>query len=266
MPFPPSPREIYQTNPLEEVMCQIRYPAILAISTTTPAQFQDAIRDKYPWYEGQTNPLGIPTTGLPREVAEFLSTMPLPPMGQQPEHHFSIESRERNISLTQEFITVSETHYVQWEDFVEEVRLAERVLRETYTPSFYNRVGLRYINVLDRDELGLIDTPWSELLNSSFIGMLGDTDLADEVKESQVESLITLPDVVQGRVFLKHGLEPNQQGDNQVYVIDADFHTDRRSEPDGIFKTLERFNAWGGYLFRWATSDKLRGALGPTRI
>ena len=129
-----------------------------------------------------------------------------------------------------------------------------------------NRVGLRYIDVLVRGKLGLSDTPWSELLNSSFIGMLGDCDMADDMQELQVDSLLTIPDVEQGQVRLRHGLARDDTGDEQVYVIDADFHTNRRCEADDVFNALDKFNRWGGCLFRWAASDRLRTALGPTKI
>ena len=264
MPFPSSQREIYAVNPLNEVVCQIRYPAVLEISATSPAQFQNAIRDTYPWYEEQKSSGGLPSVGLPKEVADFLATMPFPPIGQSLEHHFSAEDRSRSISLTQEFIAVIEHQYTKWEDFQKEVQLAELVLRDTYTPAFYNRVGLRYVNVLIRDEIGLPETPWSELLNPTFIGMLSDHEVADDIRELQVEALLSIPDVTQGQVLLRHGLARTETGHEQVYVIDADFQMNRRSEPDDVFEALERFNRWGGHLFRWATSEKLRVALGRT--
>lgn len=266
MSFPHTSREIYSTNPLEQVICQIRYPAVLIISASSPAQFQDSIRSSYPLYEVQKNPTVQPPAGVPKEIADLLTAVPFPAVPQLSEHHFLAESRARQISLTQNFIAVTEYQYSRWEDFRKEVKLAEQVLRETYTPAFYNRVGLRYIDVLDRGKVGLSDTPWSELFNSSFIGMLGDCAIAGDVQELQVESLLRIPDVENGKVRLRHGLTKAEPDSKQVYFIDADFYTDQRSESDDVFNALDKFNKWGGDLFRWATSDKLRTALGPTRI
>ncbi len=266
MPFPSSPREIYDSNPLDQVICQIRYPTILAISTTSPAQFQDAIRSAYPLYEEQKNPIVPPGIGLPKEIAELIAAAPVPLMPQLPVHHFLTESESRQISLSQEFIAVTEHQYRRWEDFQKEVKFAEQVLHSTYTPAFYNSVGLRYIDVLIRGDLGLSDTPWSELFNPAFIGMLGDCNLADDMEELQVESLLGIPDVEQGKVHLKHGLAKIESIEEQVYVIDADFHTNRRSESDDIFEALDKFSKCAGAIFRWAASEKLRSALGPTKI
>ena len=201
MPFPSSPRELYDKNPLRRVICQIRYPAILAISASSPAQFQDAIRSSFPWYEEMNSPIGLQSmgvTGVTKEVAEFLSTGPFPALGQYLEHRFSIEDKTRTISLTQDFVAVTENQYTRWEAFRKEAKLAEQVLYETYAPAFYNRLGLRYFDVLDREVFGLSDTPWSELLPPQFIGMLGDRELGKEVQEFQVESLLRIPSVVEG--------------------------------------------------------------------
>ena len=266
MTFPDSAREVYGTNPLEQVICQIRYPPILAISTGSPDRFQDAIREMYPWYEEKTKSIPDLPSGLPTEVAELLTSAPFNIKTQPPEHRFLTESKSRTISLTQGFVAVSESQYNRWEDFRKEVVFAETTLRKSYVPAFYNRVGLRYINVLVRSSFGLPTTPWSRLLNASLIGMLGDYDLADDVQELKVESLLRVPDVDQGRVLLRHGLAKTRTDGEQAYLIDADFHTNRRSGPNDVFEDLDRFNKWGGRLFRWATTGQLRDALRPTRI
>ena len=265
MLFSSSPREIYRVNPLDQVICQIRYPSILSITATSPAQFQDAIRSDYPLYEEQKHSIPLPA-GTPKELTDLLAKTPLSSIAQPPEHHFLAESRAKQISLTQSFVAVTEHQYRRWEGFREEIIRAERVLRETYAPAFYDRVGLRYIDVIVRSKLGLSDTPWSQLFNPTFIGMLDDPNLAGNMQELQMESLLKIPDVEQGRVKLRHGLASARGNKEQVYLIDADFYTEKRSEPDDVLRALDKFNELGGNLFRWATSDELRAALEPTRI
>jgi len=48
--FSTEKRCIYRNNQLGEVICQLRFPEILSIQATLPAQFQDAIRDAFPRY------------------------------------------------------------------------------------------------------------------------------------------------------------------------------------------------------------------------
>lgn len=260
MPFPASPREIYGNNPLAEVIGQIRYPALLEIAANSPAQFQNALRADYPWYERKS-------PGLPKELSDLLAglPLPLPPVPQQPEHHFFTEDRNRSISLTQEFIALSEKGYGRWEDFRGNMEFAEQVFRATYSPAFYTRIGLRYINRLVRDAYGLDDAPWLELLNPSFIGLPGNAELAKYVQEFRTVAELKIPDVAGGIVKVQHGLAEDQSG-GQTYLIDADFQTNARSSPEDAFATLDRFNRWGGHLFRWAISRKLRDSLVPHRV
>ncbi len=56
MPFPESERVVYGENPLVEVICQLKFPPILDISTAEPAAFQNKVRKLYPLYEKDTEP------------------------------------------------------------------------------------------------------------------------------------------------------------------------------------------------------------------
>lgn len=72
MPFPNSPRVIYRKNPLEQVICQIRFPSILRIDTEIPAAFQELVRSQFPLFEErQEGGIEIPvelSEQLPREI------------------------------------------------------------------------------------------------------------------------------------------------------------------------------------------------------
>ena len=190
--------------------------------------------------------------------------MPVPKVLERPGHQFLTDDKTRLVSLSQDFIAISEKSYQKWDLFREEVKLAERAFRGIYQPAFYTRIGLRYRDVLDRDDLNLHGRSWSELLNLSFIGELGAEVLTGEVEDIRTQSLVRLPDVPNGMVRIQHGLTRTPDGDKQVYVIDSDFYTAEKTELDDAFQKLDIFNRWGGRLFRWAISDRLRDALGPT--
>ena len=48
MLFSDQPRTHYGHPQLREVVCQIRFPSILAISAKEPAAFQEAVRHAFP--------------------------------------------------------------------------------------------------------------------------------------------------------------------------------------------------------------------------
>lgn len=263
MPLPTSEREVYKINPLKQVICQFRYPAILKVSAETPVQFQEAIRSDYPLYEERTS---LPSNLHPfvkEGVSALLASLPLTAKAGLREHHFFTDDLNRMLSLTQEFISVTDNHYVDWQTFRTQVASAEEILKQIYSPADYERVGLRYVDMVDRKAIGVPEKPWSELLNPSFIGILGAPGLAsDELQALTTEATLSIPDVEEGYVNIKHGLAKAQQSEEQIYVIDADFFTSRRRDSDESLQVLDRFNKWAGHLFRWAAKNSLRDALG----
>lgn len=50
MLFSKHPRTVYANAPTHEVICQFRFPVILAINDTEPTAFQDAIREDFPQF------------------------------------------------------------------------------------------------------------------------------------------------------------------------------------------------------------------------
>lgn len=263
MPFPPSEREVYETNPLNQVICQIRFPAILKIGTDIPSAFQEDVRATYPVYEENSAfPLELPQP-IQESISGLLASMPMgvPIPATVREHHFFTEDRSRSISLTTEFIAVSDASYMGWETFRPAVELAEATLRKVYEPAYYSRIGLRYVDMLDRQIWGIEDTPWSHLLNPSFIGMLGVKEVAKHMQSLSTEALIGVPNVSGGFVRIKHGLATSQSDDKQVYVIDSDFFTEQRRDYATALNDLDIFHELGGYLFRWAAQPALRDEL-----
>ena len=266
MPFPISNREIYNNNPLDQVICQFRFPPILGISSEPPAKFQEEIRREYPWYARQ----GVPDIpDIPVEIRgamppEIRDALPGFGSGQVPvTYTFETEDRTRAIQLTQDSIAVSEHQYNQWDEFRAAIERAESVLRELYAPAFYTRIGLRYRDVLDKRHYGLESVSWSDLLNPNFLGVLGSAEIAQDVVQSHTQVLLTIPDVDGGQVLLQHGLVVREDNEPPAYVIDADFSTQNRGDHDSAFKAASKFNKWAGHLFRWAITDDFRTSMGP---
>lgn len=257
MPFPITAREIYERHTLEQVITQLRYPTILQVVAESPAQFQNAVRHYYPLYEEQR------TSNLPKEVSDIFAQFPMGGLPQQPEHKFLTEDGRRLISLTKDFIAVSEKDYITWNAFRAEITYVEELFRGIYQPAFYSRVGLRYSNVISKSELNLENNTWNDLLNERLIGNLADQHIGNEVSATRAQTTLTLPDVVGGRVVLRHGLSIT---DPQIYTIDSDFYTDEKCQPEDAYEVLDRFNKWGGNLLRWAIKPALRDALKPTQV
>jgi len=264
MPFPETPRVVYQNNPLEEVVCQLRFPAILQISSVDPAGFQNRIRERYPLYTRQEE-VGFPKE-IPKEIAEMLTHLPFLKPGEDIVHKFLTEDSARLISLTRGFLAITERKYTRWERFSDEVTRAMEALEQEYQPAFYSRIGLRYVDVISRTRLGLEGEPWGSLVNPAVAGILGENELSATVRETKSEVLLELnEDTVKGFAKLRHGLVNIPDG-GDAYLFDVDFFTAERSRSTDVAGILNRFNGLAGDLFRWAITPKLAEALGPMPI
>ena len=180
---------------------------------------------------------------------------------QAPTHKFSTEDKTRLISLNQEFLAISDKKYIRWNDFRHELHQIEEAFRETYGPPFYQRLGLRYRNIVDRNQLQLKSESWAALLNQSLIGSLGSADLANDITETRNQTLIKLPNGSNDFIRLVHGLP---KGATNLYVIDVDIFSEERREITHAFESLDHFNTSAFKLFRWCITNRLRDVLEPT--
>lgn len=255
MPFPESPRVVYRNNPLVEVVCQLRFPPILQIGSEDPAEFQNSIRDLYPDYERDVHES--------EELSELLNQIGASPNSGNVTHKFKTEDGQGMISLAREFVAHTEFDYERWTDFREEVVRMKEAVEKIYGPNFYKRIGLRYRDVIDRQALGLEDVPWDQLLNGTLLGLLGEDELQGRVEETISRVKIQLDEPEGCYAVLRHGFALESNNEHQVYLVDADFYCDSRTQGEAVLGILDTFNGGAGNLFRWAISERLERALDP---
>lgn len=252
MPFPKSERIIFAENPLEEVVCQVRFPPILTIESDVPSAFQESVRAKYPLY-GKQSMMAMP-----------YGPQLMPPIVPYPAvHRFSSNDNSWFVSLAADFVALTTKRYVQWEDFYERFEEILDIFRNRYDPTFYTRLGLRYKNVISRSRLALSDKRWSELLLPSIAGELCWEAFEESEYEAafrQIVLKIGNTETESAKVVINHGLAlaPDHE---LCYVIDSDFFTEERIETNAIREKLSYFNDESGRLFRWCITDRLRTAL-----
>jgi uncharacterized protein (TIGR04255 family) len=266
MPFPPGRRYLYQRQPLDEVICQLRFPPILRIGTELPAAFQDGVREEYPLYERVKPVLRFPGQQPAQpDLAQLLKQlgMDLPFLAETDTHRFLTDDRKRALSLTTEFLALSDRRYSRWEAFRDQLQRAESLLQDIYRPAAYTRVGLRYRNIISRTQLGLRETRWRDLLSPAILGELADENISDEIETTRRITTLALS-ATPGKVLIQHGLVSH--GGEQCYVIDADFFTEERTDSDDCFRKLAIFNRLAGALFQWAISRRLHEAMGPVEL
>ncbi len=171
MLFSDNPRVHYKKAQLAEVICQFRFPAILSIDAKEPADFQEAVRSMFPRYairKDQPGPkiTGLGTPGAKLETPEAITN-----------YHFISADGRWKLNLTRGFISLSTIAYPGWEEFGKRFDLPLAQFIRIYQPSFFERIGLRYVNIFSRKALDLEGEPWRELIAPPYLGILSAEDV-----------------------------------------------------------------------------------------
>lgn len=258
--FPPSERVFYKNAPLVEVIIQLRFPPLYSVQATPPAAFQERIRKLFPLAE-EASALPFPIEfQLAPEIQKMMGGH-----GTERNYRFLSEDRLDILVLSKESISFSTKKYRLWETFIETFSAPLSALNDIYNPSFYSRIGLRYINAINLASTELIGSKWSELFRSEILGELALPTFEGNLKLANRQISVWFPNKF-GSLMLQHGLGVIENRPGASYIIDFDFHREEKTQVQDARSVLNRFHEVAGRAFRWCITDKLHDALGPKRI
>lgn len=210
-------RVIFKKNPLIEVILQFRFPTILSININEPAEFQDEIRQEYPIYQP-----GIENQQEIQIVANNNIFLPSVVNKQQNKNYAFISMDGKyKINLTSSFISISTVEYTSWEIFYEKFEKALSAFIKIYKPAFFERIGLRYIDAISKEKLGLQNKKWKDLINESWLGPLAITE-DEKVVLSNSNTEMLLEDGIT-RLKMHTGLSNLNNSNEIVFIVDTDF-------------------------------------------
>ena len=250
-------RRVLTKNQLVEVICQLRYPDILKIETEVPAAFQDAIRAEYPIYEKRTEQLPPRLVGGKPEA-----------QGSVQNHQFISQDGKWKVSMTRNFIALSTHAYSCWEDFAKRLDVLLEIFIRQYAPADFQRVGLRYINALNKDALGLSDTPWRELIAPGFLGLMAEEDVPERAF-AKCEQTMTAAIPGGAKVNLKCGPgvlrkvnnRTRETKEERVFMLDMDLYMEGNTPLNHVVPALNVVHGNAGSIFRSAVTPTLLDAM-----
>ena len=252
-------RYLYRKRQLVEVICQLRFPTILSISAREPADFQEAIRSDFPQYkrlyeQPQPRVAGGPGS-LRVEEGERITN-----------YQFLSADGRWKVNLTNSFISLATPAYTKWEDFAAKLDLILAKFIPIYRPSYFERVGLRYINVFSRKALGLEHVPFRELFQPGYLGLLGEEDVREEgFARSGQDIELTISGNC--RVKLHAGPGMIQRGtvkDSEIkFILDNDVFLNGKTPVAQCPPALQTIHIHADRLFAGAITDRLHEALEP---
>ncbi len=253
-------RCLYQKNPLADVICQLRFPEILSIGANVPVAFQEAIRDEFPQYAVLHEAPAPKITGAPGNFA----------VQNQPatvNYQFTSADGNWRINLTSKFISLACRRYPGWEAFAKKLDKPLAAFIKTYRPAYFERVGLRYLNFISRQELELTDVPFDELIAPCYLGPLAEEDVAEQsASRCTVEADIALRGSCRVKLHAGPGKiqRPGAQQDPEVkFIFDMDLYFAGNVEVNYSVGALQMLHGHAYPIFRGAITSRLHHAMEP---
>jgi uncharacterized protein (TIGR04255 family) len=189
--IPPTKYEVFQRNPLVAVIVEVRFAPVLKVYDKV-ADIQDRIRAQFPGFQDRVRQvIDIGPQG-PSVVHERFLTFTRPDTGAF-------------INLSPGAVALEVAHHRRREDLITDLQLMLSILTEVLGNLALVRVGLRYVNVIDREHIsqGLgREVQWRDLISDGFLRVPSLTDLEGTFFVSETAS----PVASGGSLVVRHGL------------------------------------------------------------
>ena len=244
----PSPQQVPLAKaPLIRVLAVVRFPMIAEIEQSEfAAAFQKSVRTVYPVAAQETVELHADRPGVQVPVATKIVW------------RFMDEEGWR-ASLTRDFIALETKRYESRADFSRRLRHLLEALTKQVTPARVDRLGVRYIDRIEGQDLDDIKT----LIHPELAGV-ADTTFMRQCKYSLADSLF---DLGEAQLAGRWGLLPeNATSDPSAiepiprpsWILDLDMSTTKHTSfsAESICAATEDFAARIYAFFRWAVTDE----------
>lgn len=248
----------YHKNQLGEVICQLRFPEILTIEANVPAEFQEAIRSAFPLYSSRKE------TSAPKLVNGHLEP-------QQPNNNYQFVSEDGHwrVNLTSTFISLACNRYTCWEDFAKMLDMPLAAFIQLYRPAYFERVGLRYLNFISRKDLDLEGTPFRELMQCQYLGILADEEISEvSTSRTTVDAEFAIRGGCRAKIHAGPGLVKRGNVENKEihFIFDQDLFMPGKVAVNLSAGALQTLHTQADAIFRDAITDTLHDAMEPELI
>lgn len=242
--FPDAPRLELVNSPLELVVCQLRFPMVLALAGGQPPEgFGRRIQGTYP-------------------VAKKKQTVNFEIVGESAVQKSSVtwvfedQDSEWTVSLASNFIALETKKYVRFADYLERFEQLLQHARETFEVRLMERLGLRYVDHLSSSLQPQLPANWTDQINGAILParpmrVQGETQTANmETRFAMGDSILAIRSVFVEKNF--PGITEHE------LILDFDCYSEKRRNLDGVRGELERFRTESYKAFRWAIGDLIQ--------
>ncbi len=252
----------YQANQLAEVICQLRFPEILAIEAQPPVEFQEAIRKDFPQFARRQE------TPAPR-IASSGGAVTVQKQPSVTNYQFMSADGVWRVNLTGTFISLTCNRYSCWEEFAAKLDKPLAAFIQVYKPAYFERVGLRYLNFISRFDLGLEGVPFCQLIAPCYLGPLAEEDVTEAgTSRCSVDAEMAIRGGCRVKLHAGPGLvKRGGREDKEVkFVFDQDLYMPGQLPLNLSAGALQTLHAQADSIFRGAITERLHNAMGPEEV
>jgi uncharacterized protein (TIGR04255 family) len=247
-------RLIFERNPLQTVVVQVRFPAIFSLEQPAGvAGFQERIRAAYPKAEGRAQHVSV-------VVGPGGAAVP----GTQPgPWRFLTDDGAWVAAIAPDFVSLETTSYTRFEDFLGRAERIFQAARDEFGLTRRGRVGLRYVNQFRHPD-ATTASDWRRFLHDNLLGAVGGELLREHVIQALQQIELQLDS---GRMTVRHGFI-REGDDRSFYLLDIDGF----DEGEGAFDVAQlaemmwQFKTWIWTVFYRSITQELIDYLGPARL
>jgi uncharacterized protein (TIGR04255 family) len=229
-------------SPLNEVICQVRYPPVLRIAEEKPIGFQERLRGQFPELRVEH---GIVVHVPSQEIS--------PPSPESGPSIFRFLSRDGDtvVSLAAGFYALSTKAYTHWPDFLRSIQMVNEAACAEYALPYATRIGLRYINHLTLENTGTHNLAELYDILRPELTVLLRADCWDEPLEMLNQLLLTGEDGE--NLTLRTGLK--REEDEPFFLLDFDCYVEGKTDLEQLARLCSHFHDVIYGAFRWCIRE-----------
>jgi uncharacterized protein (TIGR04255 family) len=244
------PEEVHLArSPLARVICQVRFPTILAVrKADTVIGFQEAIRRDYPLL--QEEQVRNVTVRLPGELETENDVI----------WRFADQAQSWRTSLSSGFVSLETTQYESRHAFLNRLKRVLEAVEATLRPQVTTRIGLRYVNRISGVALENLE----RMVRKEVLGLLA-TPLAVHVERTLTETRL---DAEEATLSIRWGKPgnlpppglPQDAIETESWIIDIDMYDEspnRAFNAAELTETAQTFAERIYSVFHWTVTDEL---------
>ncbi len=222
-------RKVYERNPLDTVVAQLKFQPILRIAAGKGIpEFQDLVRKQFPGYgEGELRSLTVsPDTKVSSKSEKVF--------------HFVRTDDKTQVQLSADNVVIESKSHQTRECLLQDLKSVTSSLISTFAPIDTVRFGVRYINLVSLETISSElerDVTWDTVIDKEYLTIPASVaDLRQTTYFNQISSPMTI-----GAMTLRYGLMKSEEDSSTAFCFDIDRYIEGEISLETIGDTLIEF-------------------------